>query len=80
MKNLDAQLLAAHTANDSAALVTLYQQAADQANDAEAAAFYLTHAHVFALEINHPDTAQLRQRLIDQNREAPLPDANPPLR
>ena len=80
MKDLDAQLLAAHAKGDAAALVTLYRQAADQANDPQAAAFYLTHAHVFACEINHPDTDALRQRLIDQGREAPLPPPRPPLR
>jgi hypothetical protein len=77
MKDLNAQLLAAHAQGDASALVTLYTKAADQAGDSEAAAFYLTHAHVFALETNHPDTAKLRQRLIDQGREDPLPDPNP---
>ena len=80
MTDLDALLLAAHAKGDAAALVRLYEQAADQANDAEAAAFFLTHAHVFACEINHPDTEVLRQRLIDQGREAPLPAPRPPLR
>ena len=80
MSDLDDLLLAAHASGDVARLVTLYKQAADQANDVEAAAFYLTHAHVFACEINHPDTAALRQRLIDQGREAPLPPPRPPLK
>lgn len=80
MNTLDAELLAAHAAGDYAALVGLYATAADQANDVDAAAFYLTHAHVFAMVLDHPDTAQLRQRLIDQNREAPLPPPIPPFR
>ena len=80
MNDLNARLLAAHETGDAAALVDLYVQAADATSDVDAAAFYLTHAHVFALEINHPDTATLRQRLIDQGREAPLPDPNPPIR
>lgn len=80
MSDLDALLLTAHANRDAAGLVTLYTQAADQAKDTEAAAFYLTHAHVFACEINHPDTDALRQRLIDQGREAPLPAPRPPLR
>lgn len=80
MTELDAALLAAHRTDDKAALVTLYQQAAAQANAAEAEAFYLTHAHVFALEINHPDQHRLRARLIDTGREAPLGPARPPLR
>jgi len=80
MSDLDKRLLAAHAQGDAAALVTLYREAADQTNDAQAQGFYLTHAHVFALEIGHPDTATLRQRLIDQGREAPLHPPNPPLR
>ncbi|SFD78408.1 hypothetical protein SAMN04488523_102384 [Sulfitobacter brevis] len=77
---LDTRLLAAHAGGDLAALVTLYREAADAATDAQASAFYLTHAHVFALEAGHPTAAQLRQRLIDQGREAPLPAPTPPLR
>lgn len=77
---LDAALLAAHHKGDAAQLVTLYQQAADQANDAEAAGFYLTHAHVFAMEIDHPDRDALRARLIAMGREVPLHPAPPPLR
>ena len=79
MSDLDCRLLDAHARGDTAALVDLYQEAADSANDPEAEGFYLTHAHVFAMELNHPDTASLRQRLIDQGREAPLPVPNPPL-
>lgn len=80
MNDLNARLLAAHARGDVAALVELYVKAADATADVEEAAFYLTHAHVFALEINHPETAALRQRLIEQGREAPLPGPNPPLR
>ena len=80
MKDLDALLLRAHAKGDAAELVRLYAQAAGQANDAQAAAFYLTQAHVFACEINHPETANLRQRLIDQGREAPLPAPRAPLK
>lgn len=48
--DLDAQLLQAHARHDARALIGLYTQAAEQANSATAAAFYLTHAYVFALE------------------------------
>lgn len=72
MSALDQQLLAAHAAEDKPALVALYQAAAEASTEEEAAAFYLTHAHVFAMEINHPDAARLRQRLVDQGREEPL--------
>ena len=72
MNDLDAALLAAQAEDDAAALGTLYQQAADAAEDVEGAAFYLTHAHVFAMEINHPDQHALRARLVEMGREAPL--------
>lgn len=77
---LERELLAAHAARDLRALVTLYQQAASQANAPERAAFYLTHAHVFALETNHPDAAALRAQLVAQGRESALPAPNPPFR
>ena len=69
---LDKQLLAAHAAGATERLVDLYRQAADLAPCPDQAAFYLTHAHIFALEIGHPDTNRLRQRLIDAGRETPL--------
>ena len=78
MTDLDAALLAAHEAGDGAALVVLYQQAAAQAADIDAACFYLTHAFVFALEIAHPDMPAIRARLQAEGREPP--DDQPPLR
>ena len=80
MNDLDTALLAAHEAGDHESLVTLYRAAADAAATEDAAAFYLTHAHVFALEIGHPDAPALRQRLIDLGREAPLGPSLPPKR
>lgn len=65
---LDAQFLAAHAADDKATLVDLYTQAADQADTLDAACFYLTHAYVFALEINAPTTADLFARLRAHGR------------
>ncbi|WP_299731182.1 hypothetical protein [uncultured Tateyamaria sp.] len=72
MSDLDTRLLAAHASGDLHALVTLYQTAADGAETEDARGFYLTHAHVFALEIGHPDTACLRAALIAMGRETPL--------
>ncbi|EET48147.1 hypothetical protein [Thalassobium sp. R2A62] len=63
MNELDTRLLAAHAQGDQWALVALYTQAADQAADIDAACFYLTHAYVFALELNHPDQDALFKRL-----------------
>ncbi|MEL6959563.1 MAG: hypothetical protein AAGL89_11495 [Pseudomonadota bacterium] len=68
MTDLNAQLLAAHAEGDKLALVTLYTQAADQARDTDTACFFLTHAFVFALEVDHADTNQLAKRLRHHGR------------
>ncbi|MEE4187280.1 MAG: hypothetical protein V2I76_02385 [Roseobacter sp.] len=70
--SLDAQLLAAHALDDYALLVRLYAKAAEDAADEDAQAFFLTHAHVYALECNAPDAGRLRARLIAMGRETPL--------
>jgi hypothetical protein len=72
MNDLDAALLDAHARGDVAALVTLYRTAADAALTQDARGFYLTHAHVFALELGHTGTAALRAELIAMGREIPL--------
>ena len=69
MKSLDRQLLEAHDANDTAALVSLYTQAADHTDDIDAACFYLTHAYIFALERGDKDANTLRERLAAHGRE-----------
>ena len=54
--DLERRLLAAHDAGDIAALSCLYRRAAreaDAAGERDRAAFYLTHAWVFALEAGH---------------------------
>ena len=68
MTDLNARLLAAHAADDRRALVRLYEEAADQANDIDAACFYLTHAYIFALELGHPATPLLHLRLAQHGR------------
>ena len=80
MTELDAALLAAHAAGDGPALVGLYTRAANAAATPEAEAFYLTHAHVFALELGHPDAPALRARLVAAGREEPMPPHRLPLR
>lgn len=69
MSGLDARLLAAHAAGDHAALVALYTQAAEGRDD-EAAAFFLTHAYIFALETGHPAASDLHARLKAAGRDA----------
>ncbi len=65
-------MLVAHDACDKAALVELYQQAADRreaAGDIDAACFYLTHAYVFALDLGQDDAVNLYRRLKYFGRE-----------
>ncbi len=66
---LDAALLDAHQRHDGAALVALYAQAADAAEDLDAACFYLTHAYVFALDTGDTRAGDLRARLVAHGRE-----------
>lgn len=67
---LDARLLAAHAAGDRRALVGLYAEAAE-ASPGEARWFFLTQAHVLALEAGDPRALALRSELADAGREAP---------
>ena len=71
--DLNACLLAAHAAGDGPVLARLYRRAADRAEargDGDAAAFFLTHAYVFALEAGSPGAAADRARLVAAGREA----------
>ena len=67
-EDLDSRLLTAHAANDRAALITLYAEAADAATEPERAAFYLTHAWVFALEADDPRAQDFHKRLHQTGR------------
>ncbi|QBF31461.1 hypothetical protein [Thalassococcus sp. S3] len=69
MTDLDGRLLAAHLANDVYLLADLYQEAAEQAADVDAACFYLTHAYVFALEAAHPARPVILKQLQTHGRE-----------
>lgn len=80
MSSIDAALLAAHAAGDGTAMMRLYAKAAEAAETSDAAAFYLTHAYVFALEAGHADAPALHQRLIDAGREHPAAPPRPPKR
>ncbi|MEP5151886.1 hypothetical protein [Planktotalea sp.] len=69
MNALDQRLLAAHARDDRTALVSLYLEAADSANDADAEGFYLTHAYVFALDTGSDLAPSLHARLKAAGRE-----------
>ena len=69
---LDAALIAAHEAGDKPRLVSLYTQAADQAEaagDIDACCFYLTQAYVFALACGARQAGSLHARLLAYGRE-----------
>lgn len=68
MSTLNDKLLSAQDRGDKPALVTLYAEAADDAEGLDAACFYLTHAYIFALEIGHEDTDKLHARLNTHGR------------
>jgi len=69
-KDLHARMLCAHAAQDRAALIELYAEAANSVNDVDASCFFLTHAYVFALEAGAPVAAALHARLKQHGREA----------
>ena len=71
MSTLDDALLEAHAQGNTAALVTLYTQAADAAPDLDTACFFLTHAFIFALELGDARADVLRARLVSHGREVP---------
>ena len=68
MNDLQTRLLDAHARDDRAALVRLYTEAADTANDVDAACFFLTHAYIFGLELDHPNVPVLPARLAAEGR------------
>ena len=68
MSDLDARLLAAHAAGDTAALARLYTEAAQAEEDPDARGFFLTQAYVFALELDHPALVDLTKRLKAKDR------------
>lgn len=69
---LDARLIAANETGDWPALVDLYIQAArssDSSGDQDAACYYLTHAYVFALQIDDARVDDLHAELKARGRE-----------
>lgn len=72
--SLHERMLEAHHGNNLPALVSLYTQAADEAearDEIDAACFFLTHAHIFALEAGHATRVALHERLIRHGRDLP---------
>lgn len=67
--DLHIRMLAAHAQPDPAALIALYTEAADSANDIDTSCFFLTHAYIFALEAGAPQASRLHSRLVLHGRE-----------
>ncbi|MXX90833.1 MAG: hypothetical protein F4213_06305 [Boseongicola sp. SB0677_bin_26] len=68
---LERELLAAHESGEGNALIGLYAAAADKAeasDDIDSAAFFLTHAWIFALERGDERAEALRARLASWGR------------
>lgn len=67
---LDAALLEAHAKGNGTELAGLYAQAAAaHADEPERAAFYLTHAYVFALEQGLAEAEDYRAQLCVWSKE-----------
>lgn len=68
---LHRQLLEAHAAQDPRRLMALYAQAGanrESRGDTDAACFYLTHAYIYAMELDAPELAALQVRLAAYGR------------
>jgi len=63
MSDLNDAILAAHARSDGRALVGLYTQAADGANDTNTSCFFLTYAYIYALELGMAEADTLYVRL-----------------
>lgn len=70
---LDQALLDAHARGDTSALIRLYHEAAETAQDEQATGFFLTHAYVFALEAGDDRASFLKDALIRLGRDIPAP-------
>ncbi|MEM6610433.1 MAG: hypothetical protein AAF689_17875 [Pseudomonadota bacterium] len=62
--DLNSALMEAFAADDRDRIAQLYAAAAEETEDASEAAFFLTHAYVFALECGSPEAPNLRKKLV----------------
>lgn len=71
LETIDSALCAAHASGDSLAIMQLYHEAATQMEArgmVDSAAFFLTHAYVFALEAGHGLAGDLAAKLHQMGR------------
>ena len=66
---LQANILAAHEANDAVRLCELYAEASSLTNNLDEACFLATHAYVFALQSGHHLKEGLHNFLKQHGRE-----------
>ena len=69
MRGLHEKILNAHKIKDQAMLVSLYTVAADLEEDTNSKCYYLTYAHIYALEMGLPVAKMLSKRLRYYGRE-----------
>tara|TARA_B100000780_G_scaffold102489_1_gene71663 strand:- start:747 stop:968 length:222 start_codon:yes stop_codon:yes gene_type:complete len=69
VEDLNTKILAAHANNNYFLLIDLYSKAANTADDQDAECFFLTCAHIVALELGHPNQFRLQARLKAYGRE-----------
>lgn len=69
MRDLQEKILTAHKIRDQVMLVVLYTEAADLEEDINIRCYYLTYAHIYALEMGLPAARILSKRLRDYGRE-----------
>ena len=70
MTPLDEKILQTHATGDTAALATLYAEAAKAQICETSRGFFLTQAYVFALDAGLADASHLRDLLIASGRES----------
>mgnify|MGYP001816605539 CR=1 FL=1 len=73
LDELETSLLAAHQSGDLSDLIRLYGEAAERAEaagDIDRAAFFLTHAWIFALDAGDVRATELHSRLAAWGRVA----------
>ena len=69
LRDLHEKILTAHKIKDQEKLVFLYTVAADLEEDTNTKCYYLTYAHIYALEMGLSATKILSKRLRDYGRE-----------
>ncbi len=65
----DTRLAEALALGDTAAIVKVYEEAAEAQGNDQASAFFLTQAYIHAVEAGLPEARNLRAKLVKMGRE-----------